>query len=45
MLTAVGSVFNASGNLWYETEAGGYVYAGHVEELGFFDSLWQTLFG
>ena len=45
MLTAVGSVFNASGNLWYEMEAGGYVYAGHVEELGFFDSLWQTLFG
>ena len=44
-LTATGSVFNASGNLWYETEAGGYVYAGHVEEIGFFERLWQTLFG
>lgn len=43
-LTAKGSIFNASGNLWYETE-GGYVYAGHVEELGFFESLWGRLFG
>ena len=45
ILTAKGSIFNASGNLWYETEAGSYVYAGHVEELGFFESLWQKLFG
>ena len=45
VLTAAGSIFNAAGNLWYETEAGGWVYAGHVEELGFFESLWQKLFG
>ena len=43
-VTAVGSIFNASGNLWYETEAGGWVYAGHVEELGFLEGLWQRLF-
>ena len=43
-VTAVGSIFNASGNLWYETEAGGWVYAGHVEELGFLEDLWQRLF-
>ncbi|MCI7638275.1 MAG: hypothetical protein MSS60_00425, partial [Clostridiales bacterium] len=43
-LMATGSVFNASGNLWYETEAGGWVYAGHVEELGFLEGLWQRLF-
>ena len=48
VLTAKGSVFNASGNLWYETEAGGqtcYLYAGHVEELGWLESLWNRFFG
>ena len=40
-----GSIVNAAGNLWYETEAGGYVYAGHVKEPGFLDRLWKTLFG
>ena len=45
VLRATGSVFNASGNLWYELESGGYVYAGHVEQLGFFGSLWERLFG
>lgn len=43
-LTAKGSIFNASGNLWYGTETGGWVYAGHVEELGFLEGLWQRLF-
>ena len=45
-LKATGSVFNASGNLWYETQREGqtcYFYAGHVEELGFFESLWDRL--
>ena len=45
VLRATGSVFNASGNLWYELESGGYIYAGHVEQLGFFGSLWERLFG
>ena len=44
-VTVTGSIVNASGKLWYETEAGGYVYAGHTKELGFFDRLWKTLFG
>lgn len=44
-LRATGSIFNALGNLWYETEDGRYVYAGHVEELSFFGNLWQKLFG
>ena len=44
-LTATGSVFNASGNLWYARSEGGYVYAGHVEELGCFAGLWHRLFG
>ena len=44
-LTVAGSVFNASGNLWYTLPEGGYVYAGHVEELGFFAGLWHRLFG
>ena len=43
-VTVTGSIVNASGNLWYETEAGGWVYAGHVEELGFLEGLWQRLF-
>ena len=44
-LKVCGSIFNNQGNLWYKTETGSYVYAGHVEELGFFESLWQKLFG
>ena len=45
VLRATGSIFNASGNLWYALESGDYVYAGHVEQLGFFGSLWERLFG
>lgn len=45
MVSVKGSIFNASGNLWYERAEGGYVYAGHVQELGFFESLWRKLFG
>ena len=44
-MTVTGSLRYESGHLWYEAEAGGYVYAGHVQEPGFFDRLWQTLFG
>ena len=44
-LRARGSIFNGLGNLWYETDDGRYVYAGHVEELRFFENLWQKLFG
>ncbi|MDY3224288.1 MAG: hypothetical protein SOW84_00215 [Candidatus Faecousia sp.] len=41
-LEVQGSIFNSLGNLWYETELAGqrcYVYAGHVEELNWFESL------
>ena len=48
VVTAAGSIFNASGNLWYETETGGqtcYLYAGHAEQLGWLASLWNRFFG
>lgn len=47
-LDVLGTIRNDQGNLWYEVQyedRKGYVYHTHLEELGFFESFWDSLLG
>lgn len=47
-LTILRQLYNTVGNLWYEVEYGGeqgYMFSGHVKELGWFEKLIEDLFG
>lgn len=44
----LGTIRNSQGNQWYAVDCGGisgYVYQKHLEKLGFFQGLWDSLFG
>lgn len=45
-LNVLGSIRNSQGNRWYQVELEGqkgYVYEGHLKELGLFDKFWDAL--
>lgn len=45
-LDALGTVQNSLGDLWYRVEyegETGYVYEGHLKDLGLFDKFWDAL--
>ena len=45
-LEVLGTIRNAQGNVWYQVEhegRKGYVYQSYLEELGFFESFWDSL--
>ena len=47
-LDVLGTIRNDQGNLWYEVQyedRKGYVYHTHLEELGFFEGLWDSMLG
>lgn len=47
-LDVLGTICNDQGNIWYQAVfegQKGYVYGSHLEELGFFEKLWDSLLG
>ena len=44
----LGTICNTQGNTWYQVAfegQKGYVHAPHLEEMGFFEKLWDSLLG